>query len=394
MSVKSHPTNACLMPAQVKIGKQMHKTVIPFLVMLAACLVGGCDSDDDDESPSRTASSAGSTPSSPVAEYETIRDPLEDSFSVQVPRGWFNRAYTVRVYTILKEIVTCVSPNNDTVIFLGDTNLPQYWNPETANQVTRQACELNPMMKLETVPDAHTFFAEYVQAKFGDFDEFSAGVPEDSAIFKADLDNALAAEGIQAQNQAITLPFTYRDKGKPISAVIVGVIADFGPFWIPQVAGVSTSGNVDDYIPMLRQIALTKKANPEFQAKQRAIHEQKMAELRAQHADNMNWIQQSAQRHQQRMQALWAANDASVKNFYERSAASDLQHQRFLNSINGEHTVADSSGNTWQVDNSYQRYFVNKRDNSYIGGDIRLDPDELRRRGYNPDDYEEVKIRN
>jgi hypothetical protein len=83
-----------------------------------------------------------------------------------------------------------------------------------------------------------------------------------------------------------------------------------------------------------------------------------------------------------------------MKAYYARSASSDLQHQNFLNYINEESTVVNSSGQAFQVDNKYDRYYINKNDpNKYVGGDIRLDHDKLGSLGVNPDDYEEVKIR-
>jgi hypothetical protein len=52
------------------------------------------------------------------------------------------------------------------------------------------------------------------------------------------------------------------------------------------------------------------------------------------------------------------------------------------------------SGQAFQVDNSHQRYFVNKNDRTYIGTDSTTNLDDLRSKiGINPDDYEEVKIK-
>jgi hypothetical protein len=88
-----------------------------------------------------------------------------------------------------------------------------------------------------------------------------------------------------------------------------------------------------------------------------------------------------------------AASDASHKSFNDRMAAGDTQQRNFLNYINEESTVVDSTGKTFQVDSSYQRYFINKNDGTYVGGDIRMDADKLRSLGLNPDNYEEAKIK-
>ena len=103
-------------------------------------------------------------------------------------------------------------------------------------------------------------------------------------------------------------------------------------------------------------------------------------------------IQSSAQRHQQRMQAIWAQGDANTKAYNDRMASSDAQHRQFLNYVNDERTVVSSSGKSFQVDDSYQRYFVNKQNGTYVGGDSTTDVDKLRTLGLDPNAYEEVKI--
>lgn len=364
-----------------------------WLVVLSSLLIG-CGADDDGGVVASSGEEVSSELTQPTTELEFTKDPVEGAFSVGVPKGWYNRAYSTRIHTIIHEVVTCVSPNSDTVLFLGDPHITQYWNPQMANEFTRLMVRNNPSMKLESVRAANEFFAEYATAKFGHLEGFKAEAPVASPDIHQQLQELLAQHNMQANVDVVEIPFTYQDKGKPISALLIGQILDFGPFWIPNVAGISTTGSAADFRAMLLAIGKSKKPDPEWQAKQQALHEQRMAEIRQQGQRNLDWIQASAQRHQARMKALWAANDASVRNFFERSAASDRQHQGFINSINGEHTVVNSSGQTWQVDNSYDKYYVNRNDNSYIGGDVRLDADEIRRRGLNPDDYEEVKIRN
>ena len=139
--------------------------------------------------------------------------------------------------------------------------------------------------------------------------------------------------------------------------------------------------------------------NPAWQAEQNRKHQERMAQIQefgrqmtAQHHRNMAAIQQSAQLHQQRMQAIWAQGDASMKSYYDRMASGDAQHRGFLNYINDENTVTAPDGRTFQVDNGYQRYFMHKRERTYVGGDMRMDLDSLRSLGLNPGDYEEVKV--
>lgn len=376
-----------------------------YIALLGTLFLTGCgaDWDDDDDLASEEAESGQVSQAQTATTTETveIRDPVENCFTVKVPKGWQNAAYSSRSYDIHREVVNCVSPNNDTVLFLGDPKIPQYWDPKQAHAVTYQFAKVNPMMEIEAFQPADQFFPEYVKKKFGKLDGFAMGAVEQSEVVTNELHQAFAKHGLQAKGFAVTVDFTYEENGQPRSAMVVGATIDCGAFWIADVWGISTAGKAEDYFDMLLAMARSKKTNPEWTAKQNQLHEERMAQMRAhqemmnaRHAQNMSWIQRSAQAHQQRMQAIWAANDASMQSYWERSAASDVSHRRFLNYINDESTVVDSSGQTRQVDNSYQRYFVNKNDNSYLGGDIRFDADAIRRMGKNPDDYEEVKVRN
>ena len=141
----------------------------------------------------------------------------------------------------------------------------------------------------------------------------------------------------------------------------------------------------------------SKQTNPEFIALQDQRHQATMAmiqqrtdEMTRQHQANMAWIQDSANAHQQRMQSIWQAGDASVAGFYDRMRSGDVEQRQFLNYINEESTVQNSSGTKFQVDNSYQRYWMNTTDNTYVGGDVNFGESQLRELGLDPSAYEEV----
>ena len=342
---------------------------------------------------------AASAITKPTTETVLLRDPVENCFTVQVPKGWFNQGYVMRQYDIHREVVICVSPNSDTVLFLGDPSIPQYWNPTHANEMTHWFASLNPMMKIVPPQTASQYFTSYTQRKFGKLPGYKLAGITTNAKVEENMYKTLEKHGLTAKCSAVDAKFTYEDKGRKMSAHLIGVVMDFPNFWIVDVFGISTAGDPETFMPMLTALTQTKKTNPEWTAKQQQLHQQRMAQIEAhgrmmteRHNQNMAWIQQSAQRHQAKMEGLWAANDASVKNFYERSAASDGQHQRFLNYINDEYTVT-AGGKTFQVDHSYQRYFIKKGTTQYLGGDINFDAEAIRRMGLNPDDYEEAQIR-
>ncbi|MBX3095889.1 MAG: hypothetical protein KF812_03425 [Fimbriimonadaceae bacterium] len=335
-----------------------------------------------------------------MSEFVTIEDPVEKCFTVELPKGWFNRAYTSRAFDVHRQVVTSVSPNEDTVLYLGDPNIPQYWTPEFAHDMIREWARVNPMVKIEPFQEAKTYLPAYVKRKFGSLEGFEITKTEDNQQAAQSYQRALAQNDMQGGATAANVHFRYKDHGKQMSAMVVGLAAYSPGFWIVDVNGLSTTGNAEDYLPLLARISRTMKTNPAWTQRQQQLHEQRMAQIAdfgrqmtAQHNRNMQAIQLSAQRHQTRMEAIWAAGEASNRAYYERSAASDAQHSRFLNYINDEHTVVGSSGAVRQVDNSYQRYWINRNNNSYVGGDINFDDRSIRAMGLNPDDYEEARIR-
>ena len=70
----------------------------------------------------------------------------------------------------------------------------------------------------------------------------------------------------------------------------------------------------------------------------------------------------------------------------------DVQHRQFLNYINDENTVQNTSGQTFQVDDGYNRYWMNTVDNTYVGGDINFGESQPVEMGLDPGTYEEVQI--
>ncbi len=391
------------------------------LTMVSLALAGGCKKDASPAAvtvppvtaaPANPASPAAVAPpperpkqprsqsTPPTTDFVTVADPVENAFTLGMPRGWQNRTYSARVLDVHSMVATSISPDGSVVIYSGDPSIPQYWNPAAATPIQYQMAQGNPRMRIEPFVPAVQYFSGYVQRKFGRLPKFKLLGIKPNRDAEVKLRARFAEAGMQMAPTVADVKFTYEDNGKPMRALVIGSTIDSGSFWMAQVSGITTSGDPQDYVPMLDAMGRSHKMNPQWQAQQNQLHQQRMAQIQmntqqmtAQHQRNMAAIQQSAQAHQQRMQGIWSQNDASTKAFNDRMAAGDTQQRNFLNYINDENTVVNSAGQTYQVDNNYQRYFINKNDGTYVGGDIRMDADQLRTMGLNPDDYEEAKIK-
>lgn len=335
----------------------------------------------------------------PSTDLVSVVDPVNSAFTVEVPADWDNLVYSTVDGQMHNEVVNSVSPDGGTVVFIGDPKIPSYWNPATANDITRSFAEQLDSMELAPYSPAPEYFEAYVRRKFEGLDGFQlVGVERNTTTEQSIVQQFIDAGMQPPQVDAADVRFSFVDaEGVPTEALVIGTTVDSGDFWRADVVGAASDGAVDDYLPMLSMMTKSKQTNPEFIALQDQRHQATMAmiqqrtdEMTRQHQANMAWIQDSANAHQQRMQSIWQAGDASVAGFYDRMRSGDVEQRQFLNYINEESTVQNSSGTKFQVDNSYQRYWMNTTDNTYVGGDVNFGESQLRELGLDPSAYEEV----
>ncbi len=338
--------------------------------------------------------------SGPTTETVTLTDPVEQAFTVAVPKGWSSVAYSTSEYGVHREVVVSTSPDGGTTLFVGDPKTPQFWNPDTANPTLVQFAEALDYMELRRYVPAETYVTDYTATKFGDLPGFELGATTTDQELVDKIFTQYRAAGLPLTGaDAARVGFAYDGDGGPRRGLVSGYTLDSGDFWLVELAGISTDRTPAEFLPMLKALAVSKRTNPAYTAKLNAQHEQVMASIQAgtdaliaNHQNNMATLQGMAQRHQVRMDAIHATGDASMQSYEQRMDSMDASQRGFLNYVNDERTVINSSGQTFQVDDSYQRYWM-KADGTYVGGDIDFGDQDLRAMGLNPGDYEEVKVR-
>ena len=87
------------------------------------------------------------------------------------------------------------------------------------------------------------------------------------------------------------------------------------------------------------------------------------------------------------MQGIWAANDASMNNYYQRMEAMDSNQRSFLNFIQGENTVRNDAGQVFQVAQGADVYYVNPGTGATVGGNVNFSEQDLIAMGLNPSDW-------
>ena len=333
-------------------------------------------------------------------EWEVVTDPVEQAFTIEMPKGWKNTAYLRRDGIVATPIVTATSPDGQTSLFIGDTKLPKSIEPWGATPFLDANTQVRAFMP------APYFLPDYIPWRFGGLPGFRiTGVGPAPEIERRAVEGAQRAGAYDARVTAAELSFEYQQDGKTVKGLIYGMTASIGMVWFAELSGISGSDDPHQYTATLMQMAASHKTSAEWQRRENQAaanrqfqHEQTMAHihqntriLQQNHQNNMATLHGMAASHQLRMDAIHAAGDASTAAYYQRDQASDTMQRGFLNYVTDEHTVATPNGQTFQVDNRYDRYFINKNDNTYIG--VKGADDLNNFQGINPNDYEEAKIK-
>lgn len=338
---------------------------------------------------SKTVTSAPSPANLPLV---SVKDPVEGAFTALMPKGWRNQAYLFRVYQLYRTVMTSLSPDGNTLLFSGDPKMPNYAVPNgLMNPNTMPVAFLNPLMRFSNYVPAAEYFPNYVRTKFGKLPGFGLikTTPDPDAL--RTMREAAAKRGLNVNVQTAMVHFVYQDGKKTMNAIARGYTMAFMDTWTVDVSGVTTTGDPNHFLPLLKR--MTTKVDPQWNAREQQMRQQRFDQLRQDSQNNIAAINTSNQNHQMRMESIQDAGDASMQRWYQSNAQSDKTHRGFINYITGENTVVANNGKAFQVDNSHQKYFVNKHNNTYIGTDAHTNLEDLRRRGLNPNDYEPVKIR-
>jgi len=400
-----------------------------------ALVLAGCASGGAEESPEPTSSSSvevpAETPSSdpvpsppepseaeegrgdiipeepelspPTTETTTMVDPVAQSFTVEVPSGWDSTAFSTGMYSDHRTTVISVSPDASTVLFVGDPALPDYWVPSDPNNQTdavRSWVDMSERAVWSEYQDAGSWVAEWVQGKFSALDGFVMHGTEDLPDDAAQIAQMIAqATGAQVMVTAARASFEYASAAGTMSGSVRGVTFGGPQTWAAQVQGLSTLGNVGDYEPMVQAMSTSLQTTPEWASRQQdfwqgmtARSEAFTQQLIANHHANMEWIRTSSVAHQQKMESIWAANDASMASYYQRMDSLDSSRRSFLNYIQGEHTVRNSSGQSFQVAQGADVYYVNPSTGQSLGGDVRFSEQDLVEMGLDPSDWTLTEI--
>lgn len=344
---------------------------------------------------------------------ELVYEPHERAFSLLMPVGWTNQAHLQREHSLNRILASAISPDKHTLIYLGDPRLPNFQEPNPY----LGSMSFSPMVQVQPFTPADRFFGDYVRQCFGRAPGFA--IAEATAC--PEMTPAVATQRPGAVITTTTIAFRHIHNGTPMECRLFGATIGWNGMWVVEVATASTAGALDPLTPLVLRMLTSRTFDPRYVAAVQQRHEHIMAVGRQQNDFINQMTHLQTQAHQQRMHDIAAAgaantqmhndrmaqHDASFQSWSDRQVQSDAaqshwiarqtvddnMQQARINALREEHTVAGHDGSTYQVDSHHERYYVNKRDNTYIGTGATTEHADLRRTfGVNPDDFEEVKI--
>jgi hypothetical protein len=345
-----------------------------------------------------------------------VHDANEGAFTIHLPRGWENRAVTVRPDGVPRSLISSRRPDGAVSLFSGDLRLQTFQEPGTG--VFAGVPSGKPEQPYTA---ADPFFRQYLEQVYGRVFGFKITGTDACPVLEELVRGESQRLGLQPRLTTVRLAFEYFDLESymPSRGLLFGTTISFGELWCPEAGGVLTTVWEDPatFEGLYFQVARSRQENPQWRQRQNQAHQQRTAQIARDHQNTMQQLQQS---HQVRMDTLHAASDTQFESWRATQAAGDAAHRRFLDALNGQtsaapgggsvgsdwnhrrflntitekETVVGEDGSQYEVETGHQRYYRHKYDNTYLGTDNYTERDDLRSRfGVNPDDYEEVRIR-
>lgn len=346
-------------------------------------------------------------------------EPLEQAFTVLMPVGWTNHVHLQREHELNRIIASAISPDGGSAIYIGDPRLPLFRFPDPYLDPSMMA--FTPHIRMQPFTPAEPFVQDYIRQCFGaapGFRFLGRGPSEQLLRLTAE---PILRRGHQPHATAAAITFEHRGNGTLQRCEVHAATGALPPIWFAELYLFSTTGDLDRVRSMAQRMYASRHFLPAWSAaaQQRHNHRMAMGQQQLQHIQAMTELQR--QGHEQRMHDIRQMGEANTRIYHERmaqhdanfqawqegqarsdaaqhawqasQAADDAMQQARINAIREEHTVVDASGTAYQVDCHHERYYVNTRDNTYIGTKATVEQQDLQRtHGVNPDDFVEVKI--
>jgi hypothetical protein len=319
-------------------------------------------------------------------DFVRISDPNENAFSIMMPKGWKAQVGLQRPGGQVRPVSQAVSPDGSSRIFMGDPNIPTFFNP---NLPYASYVQSQPMCAVSPVMQAADFSKQYLQRNYGQQGNLQMGQTRKEPSLEQKSMQKAREKGFSPKIEVVSTLFSFQSNGQLIKGELITSIIATNEFWLADVGGFTTSrNNLSEMQAIVRKVGDSYETNPQWEQREKMRQQQQMA---AQHQRNMQRSQQSFNAHQQRMQMRQQAFNAHQQNMQSMSQVQDMQHnswmnqqnmrdqghQNYMNYLRDENTITNGNYQS-QVQSGYNYYWVDPNTNEYIGTQYNENPDPTR----------------
>ncbi len=321
---------------------------------------------------------------------ETVREPTEGAFRMDLPQGWQSQLGLQRKEGAAQTWVRALGPTQGNEWFVGDPNMAFFVDPSSMDPQMAHYLQMSGTPVSRT-PRASDFVREYVQRRFGQVQILRT---EEAAEIAAKVQREQQAKGRPVQVTAAVVEFQFPGARGPISGRVGASImympgASMGvpAVWTPSVAGFVTTENFTQVKAAFERAEQSIQFDPQWQAnEQQRMHQhntmmaqrnaQRMQQSQAAHQQRMAGMQQNFQAHQNRMAQQSAQQDQQHAAYLQNSNAQYQSHQNYVRgAIRGQTVVGGPNGGpTYEVDAGSNYYYVDPYNNQYLGTEREIEP--------------------
>jgi len=364
-------------------------------LLLFSCENSNQPTKNEDSSRDSTTEQSENTEQSKEIVMVKINDPLENAFSIDMPKDWYSKIGLERPYGIVRSCGVTISPDQKTRIFFGDPSLPTFTLPVPDLGFYDGMNLGSPMQIVSSYVDPNQFFEHYTKTAYAKYPGFKINNITPNVELQKIYSEGAQKAGLSARVTALTISFEYLEENEKRVGKINGISTLAESMWSVEVNGFTTTEEKKNEIEnCLTSIVESYKTNAQWRENENRAHQQRM-QMNAQananymqqmtqaHNQRMANMQSSFNAHQQRMGNLQAGYDAQNQAYSDNQASSDNHHRRNIDVIRGEETVRQGN-KTAKVEAGYNNYYVNSSNNGYYG--TNAEPQSV------PDGYEKWNV--
>ena len=357
------------------------------LAFIISTLVMSCSQKGSQTDPGLSSESPSETPGSGESaelEYESLKDPNEGAFTVQMPKGWKSKIGLERISGSIRECGVSLSPDGKTRLFFGDPSIPTFTIPMPEWGMPEGVQTGNPLSQVRNYVPAGNFVKEYASMAFGNANQFKITAVEDDPQLQQEYLSQAKKAGATAKITAARLRFEYEENKEKRIGLIRCVTSEVGYSWFVNVSGFNTTeAEFSKTQRRYETMAQSYKTDPAWREKEnlafasrmeqdRMLSAQRMQQMTSAHQQRMSDMNSNFQAHQQRMNNLHSSYDNYNQAYQQQMQSRDENHRRFVDVITDKQQIRQGN-QVGKAEAGYNQYYVNSSTGQYFGTNSPVD---------------------